>query len=74
MSELTFGRCNKCGEHVSGHAVYVDGILWCSYCELDKRHKTFEEILREISLGEPPYSLPKSEMQEANNTKALPDI
>jgi len=49
MSELTFGRCNKCGEHVSGHAVYVDGILWCSYCELDKRHKLLDEILREIS-------------------------
>ena len=49
FSEITFGRCTKCGEHVSGHAVYVDGILHCSYCELDMRHKKLEEIMNGIS-------------------------
>ena len=48
MSEVTFGRCARCNQHVVGHAVYVDGILYCSYCELDKRYQKLEEILEGI--------------------------
>ena len=48
-SELTFGSCTKCGQHVSGHAVYVDGVLYCSYCELDTRHNKINEILKGFS-------------------------
>lgn len=46
--QLTFGRCSRCNEHVSGHAVYVDGVLYCSLCELDTRVKKLDEILQGI--------------------------
>jgi len=49
FSEITFGRCTRCGEHVSGHAVYVDGVLFCGYCELDTYFMRLEEIMNGIS-------------------------
>ena len=34
-SNLTFGPCYRCHNEVSGHAVYINGILLCGFCELD---------------------------------------
>ena len=34
-SNLTFGPCSRCHNTVTGHAVYLNGVLLCGWCELD---------------------------------------
>ena len=58
MTDLTFGRCTRCNEHVSGHAVYVDGVLYCSLCELDKRYQKLEDVTKGIDTIRWIYLLP----------------
>jgi hypothetical protein len=32
---LSFGLCSRCSKEVTGHAVYISGVLLCNWCELD---------------------------------------
>jgi len=39
LTGLTFGPCKVCHNELAGHAVFIDGVMLCSWCELDMAMK-----------------------------------